>query len=210
MAAIERLAVVGEALTRMRRSPVLYPPGGGLPCAPTDVRPALLMLRDAVDVLTAPGQLRGSFSAEDCAVQRPTPEQTGQLERAGAELAMRLAQNTPHTTAGAPAPATSPAVESPPTSALADADQQQGAARSSADRENERRTKVTRALACLLTIGPNATRIAKEIGVPRGTLLGWPAFRERYNQMKTNIEAAKSGRRRGRRAGDRDFEVDED
>jgi hypothetical protein len=61
-----------------------------------------------------------------------------------------------------------------------------------------------------MTVGPNATRIAREVGVPRGTLLGWPEFRERYDRMKADGEAAKWSRRRGRRAGDRDFEADED
>jgi hypothetical protein len=72
----------------------------------------------------------------------------------------------------------------------------------------ERKQKQTLALACLLRIGPNATRIAREVGVPRGTLLGWPEFRQYYDQMKIDQQAARESRGRGRRAGKRDFEVD--
>jgi hypothetical protein len=78
------------------------------------------------------------------------------------------------------------------------------------EREKERQNKVIHALACLATIGPNATHIAKEVGVPRGTLLGWPEFRERYDQAKTDSELKKRSRRRGRRSGDRDFEANKD
>ncbi len=46
--------------------------------------------------------------------------------------------------------------------------------------------KKTQALAALLTIGPNASRIARTIGVPRSTLLGWPVFRLRYDQVKAD------------------------
>ena len=82
-------------------------------------------------------------------------------------------------------------------------------AKSIAARDDERKRQVTHALACLLTFGPNASRIAKEVGVPRTTLLGWTEFRERYDQVKADSKLAKGSRRRGRRAG-RDFEVDED
>jgi hypothetical protein len=66
------------------------------------------------------------------------------------------------------------------------------------------------ALAELQVIGPNATKIAEAIGVKRTTLLGWPTFRKYYDRAKQQSEVAKRSRRRGRRAGDRDFEVEED
>jgi hypothetical protein len=104
---------------------------------------------------------------------------------------------------------TDPTREAPPL-APSGTNRQVEAARPADDHETERRRKVMLALACLLTIGPNATRIAREVGVPRGTLLGWQAFRERYEQMKADIELRKRSRRRGRHANDRDFEADEE
>jgi len=72
---------------------------------------------------------------------------------------------------------------------------------------DERSHQETLALACLLRIGPNVARIAKELGIPRTTLLGWPEFKVRCNQMRADQALAKQRRRRGRRAGDGDFEV---
>jgi transposase-like protein len=66
------------------------------------------------------------------------------------------------------------------------------------------------ALAELLVNGPNASQIARRIGVPRTTLLGWPTFREHYDRAKQDQEVARRSRRHGRRAGERDFEVEED
>lgn len=79
----------------------------------------------------------------------------------------------------------------------------------SPSKADARKNKETLALAALLTIGPNATQIAKQIGVPRGTLLGWDTFREKYDAAKADAEARKIGRQRGRRAGNGDFEVSE-
>ncbi len=76
--------------------------------------------------------------------------------------------------------------------------------------QDDRSIKARMALAELLTSGPNATRIAERIGVNRTTLLGWPEFREQYDKAKLNREVAKRARRRGRRAGNGDFEVVED
>jgi hypothetical protein len=73
---------------------------------------------------------------------------------------------------------------------------------------NDRIDKERQALAALLTIGPNVSRIAREVGVPRTTLLGWPQFRECYERAKEDAERRRRSLR-GRRAGDRDFE-DED
>jgi hypothetical protein len=65
------------------------------------------------------------------------------------------------------------------------------------------------AIAELLIIDPNANRIAKRIGVPRSTLQGWPTFQEYYDRMKKDAEARRQ-ERRGQRAGERDFEADEE
>jgi hypothetical protein len=65
------------------------------------------------------------------------------------------------------------------------------------------------ALAELLLIGPNATKIAEKLGVPRTTLLGWRTFREHYNLAKREAATRRQGHR-GRRAGERDFEAEED
>jgi hypothetical protein len=70
--------------------------------------------------------------------------------------------------------------------------------------------KRTLALAALARIGPNVAKIAREINVPRTTLLGWPTFRQALDKMRATGEKARRSRRRGRRAGDRDFEVEED
>jgi hypothetical protein len=72
----------------------------------------------------------------------------------------------------------------------------------------DRDIKERMALAELLLIGPNATKIAQKIGVKRTTLLGWQTFRENYDRAKQNSEVAKQSRRRGRRAGDRVFDTD--
>jgi hypothetical protein len=60
--------------------------------------------------------------------------------------------------------------------------------------------KKTRAVAALLTIGPNATKIAKAIGVKRTTLLGWPEFRQRFDQLKADAEVRKRRLPRGRKS----------
>jgi hypothetical protein len=73
----------------------------------------------------------------------------------------------------------------------------------------ERPDPLDHALALLLTVGPNAKKIAREVGVPLSTLRGWPKFREHYSQLRAAGERAKRGRPRGRRAGGRDFEVTE-
>lgn len=74
----------------------------------------------------------------------------------------------------------------------------------------DRSTLERLALAELILIGPNATKIAAKVGVPRGTLLGWPTFRDAYDRAKVGREANKRSRRRGRRAGDRDFVTDDE
>ncbi len=60
------------------------------------------------------------------------------------------------------------------------------------------------ALAALLTVGPNASEIARQVGVPRGTLLGWPIFRAHYDRVKADAEANRNNRR-GSRSGSSDF-----
>ena len=57
--------------------------------------------------------------------------------------------------------------------------------------------KKTQAIAALLIIGPNASKIAESVGVPRGTLLGWPEFRQRYDQVKADAKNRKSRYPRG-------------
>jgi hypothetical protein len=66
------------------------------------------------------------------------------------------------------------------------------------------------ALACLATLGPNLTEIAKQLGVPRTTLYGWPKFLARYEAARNAGAKAKRQRPRGRRAGARDFEAETD
>jgi hypothetical protein len=56
---------------------------------------------------------------------------------------------------------------------------------------------------------PNVKRIAEKLGVPRSTLRSWPTFAEALRRINTQAAVAKQSRRRGRRAGDRDFEIDE-
>ena len=75
--------------------------------------------------------------------------------------------------------------------------------------DRDREEKVRAALAALLTIGPNATRIADAVGVPRTTLLGWETFRLHYDRAKRDAEARKTARR-GNRTGASDFEADQD
>jgi hypothetical protein len=65
------------------------------------------------------------------------------------------------------------------------------------------------ALAQLATVGPNLAEIARRVGVPRTTLYGWSDFMKRYNQARSDGATAKRRRRRGRRAGDWDFQVDD-
>jgi hypothetical protein len=74
---------------------------------------------------------------------------------------------------------------------------------------SEKKVKVLAALAALFAGGPNAAKIARQIGVKRTTLLSWPEFREAYDRLKRDAEARK-GAYRGRRAGASDFESDED
>jgi hypothetical protein len=57
--------------------------------------------------------------------------------------------------------------------------------------------KKTQAIAALLTIGPNVSKIARTIGVPRTTLLGWPEFRLRYDQVKADAAKRKGNIPRG-------------
>jgi hypothetical protein len=83
------------------------------------------------------------------------------------------------------------------------------ASRAHPDQVNSEVDKESLALSWLVRGETNLSRIAKKIGVPRTNLYGWPRFQKYYRQMKAQQEQAKRSRRRGRRAGDRDFEVDE-
>jgi hypothetical protein len=78
------------------------------------------------------------------------------------------------------------------------------------DRDAERGLKERLALAELLLHGPNATRIARSIGVPRPTLLGWPKFREHYDRLKQKQQEEKEERRRRLLRGDQDEDEDGD
>jgi hypothetical protein len=74
---------------------------------------------------------------------------------------------------------------------------------------DDRDLKERLAIAALLVIGPNATKIAGKVGVKRTTLLGWRVFRDLYDKAKQDAEVAKRSRRRGRRNGRRDFEIED-
>jgi hypothetical protein len=140
------------------------------------------------------------FEASARAIDATTGEDSIRATLDAEARRLRARTTSPGSTANAAqAPATVPTATTRP----------QKDALSSGACEDERRKKLTHALACLLTIGPNAARIAREVDVPRGTLLGWPDFRERYDQMKADRDLAKRSRRHGRRAGDRNFEADE-
>ena len=67
----------------------------------------------------------------------------------------------------------------------------------------------TLALACLARIGANVAEIARQVGVPRATLYGWPKFKEALGRFRDQEAQARQGRRRGRRAGNRDFASEE-
>ena len=59
--------------------------------------------------------------------------------------------------------------------------------------------KETHAVSLLLDprFGPNAKKIAEEIGVPRTTLISWPRFELAYRRMKADCEQQKQSRRKG-------------
>jgi hypothetical protein len=77
------------------------------------------------------------------------------------------------------------------------------------DRREDRVILVRMAQAELLIEGPNASKIAGKIGVPRTTLLGWPEFREYYERAKERLRADMDARRKRLRRGDEDSD-DED
>lgn len=58
------------------------------------------------------------------------------------------------------------------------------------------------AIAMLMAVGPNVSKIAKEMGVPRATLYGWSRFREVLDRTSSQGEAARNRRRGGRDRGD--------
>jgi hypothetical protein len=89
------------------------------------------------------------------------------------------------------------------------ADRKTAPSRGEVEGDRDRSVLERMALAELLTTGPNASQIAKRLGVPRTTLLGWPTFRDLYDRAKQDQEIAKRSRRRGRRAGRKDFEAEE-
>lgn len=68
--------------------------------------------------------------------------------------------------------------------------------------------KETLAIAALLTIGPNVSRIAIAVGVPRTTLLGWQQFREQLAKVRAASEREKQSRRRsGYKSDDGTFDA---
>jgi hypothetical protein len=69
--------------------------------------------------------------------------------------------------------------------------------------------KVLRALALLAQIGPNASEIARKVGMPRTTLLSHRSFKDALELMRARGEAARRTRRTGKRVGERDFTTDD-
>jgi hypothetical protein len=66
------------------------------------------------------------------------------------------------------------------------------------------------AMAVLLTIGPNAKKIAEKVGVPRTTLLGWETFKAAYDKKKGEAEAEKENRKRRLKSADQDTDETDD
>ncbi len=74
---------------------------------------------------------------------------------------------------------------------------------------DDRKAKINSALALLLTIGPNAAKIARRIGVKRQTLQGWKEFEEQYQKAKSD-GCSRRNSMRGSRSGSNDFASNEE
>ena len=66
------------------------------------------------------------------------------------------------------------------------------------------------AMALLLTIGPNAKKIAEKVGVPRTTLMSWETFKAAYDKKKGEAQAEMEKRRRRLKSADQDTDETDD
>ncbi|MCA9073026.1 MAG: helix-turn-helix domain-containing protein [Planctomycetaceae bacterium] len=71
-------------------------------------------------------------------------------------------------------------------------------------------SKETLAIAALAIVGPNISKIAKQVGVSRSTLYRWNAFMEAYNLYKGHAMERKQRLPRGKRHADGDLEAWDD
>jgi hypothetical protein len=94
--------------------------------------------------------------------------------------------------------------------ARADSEEKSPGIEGNTDRKAEQQIKERMALAELLTVGPNASRIAREVGVSRTTLLGWKTFREHYDRAKDQQRKDTEDRRRRLLRGDDDEDDSDD
>ena len=62
--------------------------------------------------------------------------------------------------------------------------------------------KETAAIAALLTVGPNVSKISRIVGVPRTTIYSWPKFREALARIDASGAARRGAMPRGRKVAD--------
>lgn len=63
------------------------------------------------------------------------------------------------------------------------------------------------AIAALVTLGPNVSAIAREVGVPRSTLYGWPKFMASLARCQQSAESFRGRIPRGSKSTDREVEA---